>query len=206
MKALLIIDVQNDFFPGGTLPVATAPEILPALNYLLSCPFDFIIATKDWHPSNHTSFAVNHNKIPGEIATLDDGIEQIMWPEHCVQETLGAEFAPGWKTEKVQKIFYKGTDRNVDSYSAFFDHRRDKATGLEEYLREHQVDTLYVVGLATDYCVLYSVLDALTLGFKAYVVADACRGVDLAPDDSAAALQKMKQAGAVIIELQNFKH
>lgn len=198
MTALLIVDMQNDFFPGGALPVITAPEVLPALNNLLNQSFDLIVASKDWHPHDHVSFAVNHDKKPGEKVFFHGQGEQILWPVHCLKDSFGAEFCPGWDIDKVQKIFYKGIDRDVDSYSAFFDNRRGKATGLEEHLRKYEIKNLCVAGVATDYCVLYSVLDALKLGFKTYVIKDACRGVDAAPGDSKRAFEKMQKAGAVI--------
>lgn len=198
MNALILIDLQNDFFPGGALPVETAPEILPALTDLLQKPFELVIATKDWHPADHMCFAKNHGKKPGEIVLIEN-IEQILWPVHCVQGTLGADFFSGWDTKKIKKIVQKGTDKWIDSYSAFFDNGQKKSTGLADFLRAHHVDSVYIAGLATDYCVKYSVLDALKLGFKTYVVTDACRGINLKAEDSQQALNDMQKAGAILV-------
>lgn len=200
-KALVLVDLQNDFFPGGALPVANAPEILPVINRLLNHPFDFIIATKDWHPINHGSFAIHHGKSPGEKIVLN-GLDQTLWPVHCVKGTKGADFYPGWQADKVQKIFLKGTDPAIDSYSTFFDNGHIKSTGLHDFLKENGVDKIYICGLATDYCVKYSVLDAVGLGFKSFVITDACRGVNLKPGDSAQALEEMERAGAFLVDSQ----
>lgn len=204
MSALIIVDMQNDFFPGGALPVEKAPEILPVLNKLLEHLFDLIVATKDWHPPDHASFAAVHGKTPGEHIMLQ-GLEQILWPVHCVQGTPGAEFYPGWDIKKVRKVFHKGTDSQIDSYSTFFDNRHEKATGLADYLKAHQVHSVYIAGVATDYCVKYSALDALKLGFRTYVIVDACRGVDIQPEDSSKALKEMEQAGALLITSEEMK-
>lgn len=196
--ALIIVDVQNDFIPGGSLAVKEGDQIIPFINKLLQSSFDLKIATKDWHPHNHGSFAVNHKKQPGEIVQLE-GLEQILWPVHCVQETYGSEFAPGWDTSKLDKTIYKGSDKNIDSYSTFFDNGHRKSTGLEQFLRQHKVTDIYIAGLATDYCVKYSVLDAIKLGFNTYVIVDACRGVNLHPTDSTEALNEMRTHGAHLI-------
>lgn len=198
IKALVLVDIQNDFLPGGALAVSQGNEILPIIDNLLSQSFDFIIATKDWHPKDHSSFAANHKKTPGEKIMLGN-IEQILWPVHCVQDTLGADFAPQLNTKKITKVFYKGTDKAIDSYSTFFDNGHHKSTGLADFLKESQITELYIAGLATDYCVKYSVLDALHLGYKVFVVTDACKGVNLQPDDSNQALDEMKKAGAILI-------
>lgn len=198
MKALLIVDLQNDFLPGGALAVKSGDEIVPIVNQLVHYPFDLIVATKDWHPSNHGSFANNHNKKPGEHVKLA-GIDQILWPAHCIQGTKGSEFAPGWDFTSVDKVFYKGTDAMIDSYSTFFDNGDLKSTGLENYLRSKRVNEVYVAGLATDYCVKYSVLDAIEQGFTPYVIIDACRGVNLKENDSKEALDLMQRAGAHLI-------
>lgn len=199
MKALILVDIQNDFLPGGALAVARGDEILSVVNDLLKKPFDLIIATKDWHPLDHGSFASNHGKEPGEHITLE-GLDQILWPVHCVQETWGSEFAPGWDTKKINKIIYKGTDTNIDSYSTFYDNGHRRSTGLDKYLTDNKIREVYIAGLATDYCVKYSVLDALAHGFDIFVFKDACRGVNLNPDDSQKALDVMKKAGAHLIE------
>lgn len=198
MTALLLVDIQNDFLPGGALAVHEGDQILPIVNQLLEKEFDFIIATKDWHPINHGSFASTHHKQPGERILLNN-LEQILWPIHCVQHTPGAEFAAKLNSAKIDKIFYKGTDQNIDSYSAFFDNEHRKSTGLAEFLREKKVRDIFIAGLATDYCVKYSALDGAKLGFNIFVVADACKGVNLQPNDTTNAINEMQQAGAKII-------
>jgi nicotinamidase/pyrazinamidase len=203
MTALLLVDLQTDFMPGGALPVSEGFEILPCINNLLSKKFDLIVATKDWHPANHCSFAKAHNKKPGERMILN-GIEQILWSTHCVQETPGASFSPGWESNKVQHIIHKGTDQNIDSYSAFFDNAHEKSTGLGELLKTNKISTVYIAGLATDYCVKFSALDALNLGFNVYVVKDACKAVNLSLDDGTRALLEMKRAGAHLISSSEF--
>lgn len=199
MTALILVDLQNDFLPGGALPVKDGDAVIPLANKLLDHPFDLKIATKDWHPQDHGSFAVNHpQKKPGDMVILG-GVDQVLWPVHCVQDTFGSDFAPGLHHEKIQKVFYKGTDNHIDSYSAFFDNNFLKSTGLDAYLKEKKIKTLYIAGLATDYCVLYSVLDATQLGFETYVIADACRGINLQPGNVAKSLEAMRLAGAHLV-------
>jgi nicotinamidase/pyrazinamidase len=200
MTALILVDLQNDFFPGGSLAVPDGNQVLPTVNALLQLPFDFIVATQDWHPANHCSFAVNHRLPIGSVIDLD-GIRQVLWPMHCVQNTPGAAFAEGWDRRKVQKIIHKGTDAKVDSYSAFFDNREESSTGLGETLKNRRIHTVVIAGLATDYCVKYSTLDALRLGFKVLVVPEGCRGVDIHPDDCVKALEEIKDAGAELATL-----
>lgn len=198
MSALILVDLQNDFMPGGALEVKRGDEVLPIVNDLLALPFDFIVATKDWHPPRHGSFASTHKRKVGDIIELE-GIPQILWPDHCIQGTKGAEFHPGWDFKKVQKVFLKGTEKNIDSYSTFFDNENRKSTGLADYLMEKKVKRVFLAGLATDYCVKYSVLDARRLGFDTYVVIDGCRGVDLQAYASEVAVEEMKKAGAKVI-------
>lgn len=198
MNALLIVDVQNDFIPGGALPVTDGHLVVGVINKLLERGFDYVIASKDWHPKDHMSFADNHEKEVGEVVTID-GVDQILWPVHCVEESLGAEFVEGLRVDKIDAVIYKGTDKEIDSYSAFFDNNRKKATQLESVLKEKNVDRLYVCGLATDYCVKFTVLDALDLGFDVYLVADGCRGVNLKSGDSDAAIEEVRNAGAHVI-------
>jgi nicotinamidase/pyrazinamidase len=204
MTALILVDIQNDFLPGGALAVKEGDQIIPIVRQLLEKHFDTIVATKDWHPPNHGSFAVTHGKRPGEHTILD-GIDQILWPVHCVQGTPGADFGPGWDTSKVQKVFYKGTEQNVDSYSTFFDNEHRKSTGLEKYLRDRAITDIYLAGLTTDYCVKYSVLDARTLGFNTYVIQDGCRAVNLEEGDEKHALDSMRTAGAQILNSKQLK-
>jgi len=198
MKALILVDLQNDFFPGGALAVKEGDKILPTIHKLLEKHFDAIVATKDWHPPDHGSFADVHGKKIGDVIDLN-GLEQILWPVHCVQGTSGAEFAPGWNIDKIEKVFHKGIDKNVDSYSTFFDNGHRRTTGLEDYLRQRNIQEIYFAGLATDYCVKYSVLDALHLGFDVTVVSDGCRAVNLHPDDEQLAYEEMRKAGAKIL-------
>lgn len=194
MHALILVDIQNDFLPGGALPVPRGDEIIPVANRLQE-EFPLVVATRDWHPANHGSFAANHpGKRPGEIAPLD-GLRQILWPVHCVQRSRGAAFAPGLETARIAKVFPKGTNPLVDSYSGFFDNGRRKATGLAAYLRSRGVTAVTIAGLATDYCVKATALDAQAYGFKTTVVTDACRGVDLVPGDSLRACAEMERAG-----------
>ena len=196
--ALIMVDLQNDFCFGGSLAVPDADAIIPLANQLQK-KFDLIIATKDWHPSDHTSFASNHSgKKAGEIITIDNTL-QVLWPDHCVQNTRGFEFHPALDTSQIKKIFYKGTDRTIDSYSAFFDNAHLRATGLADYLHEQHVNTLYIMGLATDYCVRYSCLDALQLGFDVFFIQDACRGVGLEEGDVARAINEIEIMGGRLV-------
>ena len=200
MKALILVDLQNDFFPSGALEVKTGNKILPAVNKLLEMPFDKIVATKDWHPPHHISFASTHKKRVGEVIDIN-GIPQILWPDHCVQGTKGADFAPGWPNEKVDEIFLKGTLKDIDSYSTFFDNAFLHTTGLEAYLKKHHIDTVYLAGLTTEYCVTYSALDARKLGFEVYVVQEGCEGVELEKGNIAQAYEDMQKAGIKVISI-----
>jgi len=197
-KALIMIDLQNDFCPGGSLAVPEGDQVIPLAN-ALQPQFDWVIATQDWHPKAHTSFASNHpgHKV-GEVVMVE-GLPQILWPNHCVQHTQGAEFHPQLDTHKITKIFQKGINKHIDSYSAFFDNAHQRSTGLNDFLREKGIEEVYMIGLATDYCVKYSVLDAVQLGFHVYVIEDACRGVELKSGDSMRAIEEMKIAGAKMI-------
>lgn len=198
MKALLLVDLENDFFPQGALGVKEGDKILPVINQLLELPFDCIVGSKDFHPADHVSFAATHHKKPGERVKVK-GREQILWPVHCVQGTPGAEFYPGWDNTKIEKIFFKGTDKGIDSYSAFFDNNREKSTGLDEYLKKRKVDTLYIAGLTTEYCVKYSTLDAIDLGLEVYVVVDGCKGVNLQKNDAENALREIEEMGGRLV-------
>jgi len=197
-RTLVLIDLQNDFMPEGALGVEEGSAVIPVVNKLLRLRFDHIVASKDWHPLNHKSFAATHNLNVGDVIILN-GVPQVLWPVHCIQNTYGSEFAPGLDVEKIQKIVYKGTDKNFDSYSAFFDNNRLKSTHLHEYLKNLDITDLYFAGIATDYCIKYSVLDALVLGYNVYVVKDACRAVNLKITDEQEAFEMMIQAGARLI-------
>lgn len=196
-KALIVVDVQNDFLPGGALAVPSGNEVIPVANELMK-QFNLVVATQDWHPENHKSFAINHpGKKPGDKIMLG-GVEQILWQAHCIQNTHGAELAKDLDKTRITKIFKKGTDPEIDSYSAFFDNARKRETGLADFLKSNNVSEIYVIGLATDYCVKFTILDALSLGFKTYLIERGCRGVNLSPNDVENAIQEMKKAGAII--------
>jgi nicotinamidase/pyrazinamidase len=199
MKALILVDLQNDFCAGGALEVNEGNQVVPIANTLLD-KFDLIIATQDWHPADHGSFAAMHPwRKPGAMIELN-GLPQVLWPIHCVQESFGAEFVKDLDSDKITKVFVKGTDVGIDSYSGFFDNGHRKSTGLADYLTEQGVKELYVLGLATDFCVKYTVLDALELGFEVNLVVDACRGVNLQPGDVDRAIAEMAEKGARLIE------
>jgi nicotinamidase/pyrazinamidase len=199
MRALICVDIQNDFCPGGSLEVKEGDQVIPVANKLMA-HFDLVVATQDWHPANHKSFAAMHPwRYPGDVIDLN-GLQQILWPIHCVQGSFGAEFAPGLNTDAFEAVFVKGTDTEIDSYSGFFDNGHRKATGLGDYLKEKGVNEVYILGLALDVCVKFTVLDALGLGFKTYLVEDGCRGVNLNEGDSDKALSEMREKGAIIAQ------
>lgn len=199
MKALVLVDIQNDFLPGGTLAVADGDKIIPVVNRIQR-EFPLVVATQDWHPASHGSFAVNH---PGKkvFEQIDlNGLPQTLWPTHCVQNTKGAELAAALDRERIAKIFPKGTDAAIDSYSGFFDNGHRKSTELGEWLKGRGVTEVYVCGLATDYCVKFTALDAVEAGFKTHLIEDASRGVNLRPDDVGNAVDEMKRAGVVVLQ------
>lgn len=172
MKTLIIVDAQIDFMPGGALAVKEGDQIIPVINKMLP-NFDLVVATQDWHPENHKSFAINHSgKKEFDVIQLD-GLEQILWPPHCVQGSKGAEFHPDLETKSIEAIFRKGMDVEIDSYSGFFDNGHKKSTGLAGYLKEKGAEELYFCGLAADICVYYSLLDALNEGFTSTLIEDA---------------------------------
>lgn len=198
MTALILVDLQNDFCPGGALAVAEGHETIPVANRMQHA-FELVVATQDWHPITHESFAANHpGHRPGDVIDLH-GLEQVLWPVHCVQKSFGAAFVRELDRSRIDRIFAKGTDPAIDSYSGFFDNGHRKATGLGDFLREKGVDTVYIMGLATDYCVKYTALDARKLGFKTYLIADGCRGVNLQAGDDERAVAEMQMAGVEII-------
>ena len=198
MNVLLIVDVQNDFCPGGALAVPEGDEVVPVINRLQP-HFDLVVATQDWHPPNHGSFAANHEgRQPGDVVELG-GLQQTLWPIHCVQHTPGAEFHPALDQSRIARVFRKGADPSVDSYSAFFDNARRHSTGLGDYLDERAVGGVYVAGLATDYCVKFTALDSLHLGFPTHLISDATRAVNLQPNDSSEALEAIRAAGVGVV-------
>lgn len=198
MKALILVDIQNDFCPYGALPVPNGDEVIPIANELMP-KFELVVATQDWHPADHKSFAANHpwRKL-GQIIELN-GLEQILWTIHCVQGSMGAEFCDSLHTEHIHRVFQKGTDIEVDSYSGFFDNGHRNATGMGAFLKKKGVEEVYIMGLATDYCVKFTALDALTLGFKTYLVEDGTRGVNIKPDDVRKAKEEMKEKGVIFV-------
>ena len=198
MRALILVDIQNDFLPGGALAVPDGDAVVPVANALMP-GFSLVVATQDWHPADHGSFAANHpGRRPGEVIALG-GLSQVLWPVHCVQGTRGAEFAGGLDRARIGRVFVKGTDPEIDSYSGFFDNERRKSTGLGEFLRAAGVDEVVVLGLATDYCVKFTALDALSLGLRTVLVVDGCRGVELQAGDSARAIEAVRAAGGVVV-------
>jgi nicotinamidase/pyrazinamidase len=195
---LLVIDVQNDFCPGGSLAVTDGDAVVPVINRLAQ-RFDHVVLTQDWHPPGHSSFATSHaGSSPFETIAMPYG-PQTLWPDHCVQGTLGAAFHPRLVTDKADLVIRKGFRAAIDSYSAFFENDRTTPTGLSGYLRERSLKRIFMVGLATDFCVNYSALDARRLGFETVVVGSACRAIDLA-GSLAAAQAAMAEAGVQAID------
>jgi nicotinamidase/pyrazinamidase len=205
-SALILVDIQNDFLPGGALAVREGDQVIGVANDLTSRgKFDLVVATQDWHPRDHASFAANHaGKTIGEIIDLD-GLPQVLWPVHCVQNTTGAELAPGLDRSRIDRVFQKGTDPCIDSYSGLYDNGHRRSTGLGEYLREQGVTDVHVMGLATDYCVKFTALDATAKGFKTHLIEDGCRGVNLKPDDVTRSIAEMRSGGVDVIRTENLR-
>ena len=198
-KALVLVDLQYDFCPGGALAVPHGDQAIGVANRVAR-HFDLVVATQDWHPREHGSFAANHaGSKPYDVIDLD-GLEQVLWPVHCVQGTHGAELHAELDLARVAKIFQKGTDPRVDSYSGFHDNGRRNSTGMGEWLRAEGVTTTYVLGLATDYCVKFTALDGARDGFEVYLIEDGCRAVDLAPGDGDRAIEAMRAGGVTVID------
>ncbi|HOJ98480.1 MAG TPA: bifunctional nicotinamidase/pyrazinamidase [Termitinemataceae bacterium] len=197
MKALIVVDVQNDFIPGGALPVPAGNEVVPLINRLMPL-FPLVVATQDWHPAGHVSFASSHRgKRPYEVIDLA-GNQQVLWPDHCVQGSAGADFAPALETFRFAAIIRKGTDPLIDSYSGFYDNRRQRSTGLAGYLREQGVTEVYLCGLASEYCVFYTALDAQEAGFSTYYIEDATRPIQ--QEAFEAAKKTMQKRGIRLIQ------
>ncbi|HEY5892313.1 MAG TPA: bifunctional nicotinamidase/pyrazinamidase [Chthoniobacterales bacterium] len=198
MRALIIVDLQNDFVEGGALAVPEGETLVPLINKLQP-DYDLVVATQDWHPADHGSLVTNHpGHQPGDVIDLN-GLPQILWPAHCVQGTAGADFVPGLDQDRWAAVFRKGTDPGIDSYSGFFDNGRRKATGLGDYLKDRGVTEVHVLGLATDYCVKFTALDAASLGFKTALIRKASRGVNLQPGDVDRAIEEMRAAAVEIL-------
>jgi nicotinamidase/pyrazinamidase len=199
MKALLIIDVQNDFCDGGSLAVKNANEIIPIINQMMKDAFkagDLVVATQDWHPLIHGSFASTHNATPFSLGTLN-GKPQILWPDHCIQGSKGAEFHHDLLD--IPLVFCKGMDSSIDSYSGFFDNDGKNPTGLDTFLKENGVTDITIVGLATDYCVTFTAIDAANLGYKVVVDIKACRAVNTPEGTVEVAIQSMKDKGIIVL-------
>lgn len=198
-KALIIVDVQNDFCEGGSLAVPGANEIIPYINLLMQDNiYDEIILTQDWHPADHKSFASNNGKKIGETIILN-GIPQFMWPDHCVQGTPGADFHPDLNREKVTHIIQKGTNPDYDSYSGFQDNNQMVKTGLEDYLKYHDIELVEIVGLAMDYCVKYTCLDAAKIGFVTCLHFNGTRAVNASPDNGQKAIYEMLENTVTVL-------
>jgi nicotinamidase/pyrazinamidase len=198
VKTLILVDMQNDFCPGGALPVPEGDQVIPVANRLQP-HFELVVATQDWHPPDHGSFAASHpGKKPGDVIQLA-GLEQILWPVHCVAGTPGAALYPELDRTRIAHFVHKGIERDLDSYGGFFDNAHRRSTGLGEYLRQRGVSDIYVCGLATDYCVKLTALDGAALGFRTHLVLDACRGIDAHPGDVERTIDEMRAAGVVIV-------
>jgi nicotinamidase/pyrazinamidase len=202
----LLVDLQNDFCAGGALAVPQGDSTIDIANRLIDwCATrgDVIVASLDWHPINHGSFASQHQVAPYSQGQLD-GLAQTFWPDHCVQNSEGAALHPLLEQRAIDKTFYKGENPQVDSYSAFFDNGRRQATELNAWLQQNHISDLIIMGLATDYCVKFTVLDALDLGYTVNVITDGCRGVNIQPQDSTQAFMEMAAAGATLYTLADW--
>ncbi|WP_455427867.1 bifunctional nicotinamidase/pyrazinamidase [Dryocola sp. LX212] len=205
-RALLLVDLQNDFCAGGALAVPEGDSTIDVANAMIDyakARGELVIASQDWHPANHGSFASVQATEPYTQGELD-GYPQTWWPDHCIQNGDGAALHPLLNAESIDAIFHKGENPAIDSYSAFFDNGRRQKTGLDAWLRERGVSALAILGLATDYCVKFTVLDALDLGYEVTVITDGCRGVNISPQDSLLAFQDMSAAGAGLMTLSDF--
>ncbi|MFT7121269.1 MAG: nicotinamidase/pyrazinamidase [Neolewinella sp.] len=197
--ALILVDLQVDFMPFGMLPVAEGDQVVPIANALMS-EYETVVATQDWHPGNHGSFAANHPwRKPGQTIDLH-GLQQVLWPIHCVQGTWGSEFADALNEDGITKVFQKGMDPEVDSYSGFYNNGHRNSTGMAEWLKAQGIDEVHVMGLAADFCVKFTVLDALGEGLKTTLIEDATRGVNLEPGDVEKAVVEMREAGALVVD------
>jgi len=207
-RALLLVDLQNDFCAGGALAVQEGDSTIDVANALISyckAKGDAVVATQDWHPSNHGSFASVQGNAPFSQGKLD-GLRQTWWPDHCVQSSEGAQLHPLLNTPELDAVIQKGENPLIDSYSAFFDNGHRQKTQLDDWLYRNEIKQLVVMGLATDYCVKFTVLDALSLGYEVTVVTDGCRAVNLHPQDGLRAFQDMSAAGATLMTLADFTY
>lgn len=200
MKSLVIVDVQNDFMPGGPLEVPFGDQIVPVINRIQR-HFDLVAATQDWHPGNHVSFASNHTGKKPFSRIIHNRVEQTLWPDHCVQGTQGAMFHPDLETDLIAAIFRKGMDPDVDSYSGFYDNNHRISTGLSGYFKEKGIHELHFCGLASDICVYYTILDALKEGFSAILIEDASS--PLSKDTFSRIKSELKSMGVSIVKSEN---
>jgi nicotinamidase/pyrazinamidase len=199
MKALILIDLQNDFCEGGVMEVSDSDAVLPIANALMSY-FDVVVATQNWYPANHGSFAANHLwRKPGQVIDLN-GLPQILRIMHCVQNSFGANLHSGLNTEGVSKIIQKGTNAKLNSYSAFFDNGKTQDTGLDAYLKSQNIDTVYIMGLDTESCVKYTALDAISLGYSTFLIENGCRGANFTEGGLETALIQMQTKGVRIVQ------
>lgn len=198
MDALILVDLQNDFMPGGPLAVSEGDQVIPVANRLMP-EFEVVVATGDWHPADHCSFASNHpGHEVGEVIKVE-GLDQILWPDHCIQDTEGAKLHADLDRSRIDHMLHKGDNPRLDSYSAFFDNGHVQATGLGDYLQDKNVNRVVIMGLALDVCVKYTALDALKLGFETVLIQDGCRAVNLQPGDEESAIEEMRSKGAKIV-------
>ena len=196
MKTLVLVDIQNDFLKGGSLAVPEGEKIIKPINKIIK-QYDLVIATKDWHPKNHISFASNHpDKKIGDIINVN-GVDQVLWPDHCIQNSYGSDFPDQLDISKLAKVIYKGSDANIDSYSGFFDNGHFRSTGLSDYLKSKDVYKIDYVGLATDYCLKYTAIDSVSEGFKTRVLINCIKGIE--EKDCELALNEMKSKGVELI-------
>lgn len=196
--ALIVVDVQNDFCPGGALAVSEGDQVVPVINKIAPL-FDVVVATRDWHPGDHVSFASAHDGHEVGEAIEVNGMEQVLWPDHCVQGSKGADFHPDLDTAPINLILHKGTRTELDSYSGFLETDRSTSTGLEAYLKGLDVSEVTVCGLATDYCVFFTAMDAVDAGFKTRLVTDAARGIDQPEGNIERTTGEMKDAGVALV-------
>lgn len=196
MKALVLVDIQNDFLVGGSLEVPNGNEIISHINFIFK-NYSIVVATKDWHPKNHISFASNHkNKNIGEVIVVNNQ-NQVLWPDHCIENSYGSNFPNELNTPNINKTFYKGVDSLIDSYSGFYDNGKVRSTGLSEFLKKENIKDVDIVGLATDYCVKYTAIDSYNDGFKTNVIKSCVRGIS--DKTIKLALKEMKEIGINII-------
>ncbi len=203
MNTLILVDLQYDFMPGGALAVREGDQVVAVANRLMP-HFDLVAATQDWHPADHKSFASQHEgKRVGDVIQLD-GLEQVLWPDHCIQGTLGADLHGELDVGRIHEVVRKGTNTQIDSYSGFFDNGHRQSTGLAELLKGRDISNVAVMGLATDYCVKFTVLDAIELGLRTFFIEDGCRGVDLSHGDVSLAIEAMRSVGAEVVTSMQF--